>query len=79
VEAVIDDWVECLQGLPAWAIQKSCQWWICSKNDMHRSKPLPGDIEGLARKELGVIRVAEIAVERFAKGKAPLRLVEERI
>ncbi|WP_306150680.1 hypothetical protein [Roseovarius sp. MMSF_3281] len=77
MEGIADDWVDELNGLPAWAIQKACQWWIGADNPDRRKRPLPGDISQRARKEMGIIRCAELALERHDQNRMPLRLAHD--
>lgn len=76
MEGIAEDWIAELEDLPSWAIQKACQWWMGHQNPDRRKRPLAGDISLIARKEMGIVRVAEMAVERHLEGKPPLRLVD---
>lgn len=74
MEAVADDWHHALKGFPAWAIANSCRFWLSAANDRHRSKPMPGDIQGLADKEMALIRVAEYWLRVGVAPEAPAQL-----
>lgn len=65
---VAEDWIVQLEGSPEWAIEAACQWWLGAANPDVRKKPLPGEIAKLVRSELGKIRIAKMAVERFKDG-----------
>ena len=64
-EAIADDWYHELRDYPAWAIAKAVRWWMSSKNDKRRYKPVAGDIGERARIEMGIVSVARSAVRRF--------------
>jgi len=66
-----EDWAEALDGLPEWAITKACRWWKGDENVNRRKKPFEGDIVARARFEMGALRVAGWAVERFDDGLRP--------
>lgn len=67
VKAVADDWADILSDYPAWAIANACKWWISRENEHHHRKPLPGDIQDRAHKEMEAVRAAKIIL---AKGIA---------
>ena len=75
--AVAEDWLTELGELPPWAIQKACRWWMSSSNPDRRKKPLPGDIAAQARRELGPVACAEVALKRFDRENAPVRHMTE--
>ena len=64
-EAIADDWHHELKDYPAWAISNACRWWMGRHNDKRRYKPMAGDIAERCQYELGVVRLAEVAVRRF--------------
>ncbi len=66
--AIADDWNAELQGAPSWAIQNACRWWMSADNDKRRQKPMPGDISARCKIELGVVKIAELALRRFEGG-----------
>jgi hypothetical protein len=74
--AIADDWNAELSEFPAWAIQKACRWWMGAENDKRRQKPMPGDIAARCRAEMGVVKVAALAVRRFENGET--QPVEDR-
>jgi len=65
--AIAEDWLAELDGLPAWAIQKACRWWMGSENANRHRKPMPGDIAAVARDKASILGIAErrIASSRF--------------
>lgn len=75
MKSIADDWYHELRELPAWAIVKSVRWWTGKDNSDRRKKPLPGDIAERAQKELGLLFVAQSAINRFDNGTA-LRIEE---
>lgn len=60
------DWHEELREYPSWALQKACRWWMSAENDKRRHKPIAGDIAARAKIEMGVVKVAELALRRFS-------------
>jgi len=70
--AIADDWNAELQGFPGWAIQKSCRWWMSAENATRRQKPMPGDIATRCKIELGVVKVAKLALRRFEEGRGAM-------
>lgn len=66
--AVADDWLALLSDYPAWAIAKACRWWMSMDNPKRGFKPVPGDIQERAHRELEPIRAAKIMVSMGAKG-----------
>lgn len=68
--AIADDWNTELQGYPGWAIQNAARWWMSADNDKRRQKPMPGDIAQRCKAEIGIVKVAEMALRRFEEGRA---------
>lgn len=68
-EAIADDWYHELKEYPAWAIANAVRWWMSSKNDKRRYKPVSGDISERARIEMGIVAVARSAIRRFDNSK----------
>ena len=64
MQAIADDWHHELR-CPAWAISNACRWWMGRHNDKRRYKPMAGDIAERCQYELGVVRLAEVAVRKF--------------
>lgn len=75
--AMAEDWINELKTLPPWAIQKACRWWMSNDNPERRKKPLPGDIAAQARRELGPVACAEVALKRFERANAPVRAAQQ--
>lgn len=65
--AIARDWIEALDGLPGWAIQRACAWWIGPENPDLGKRPLPGHIARLARDEMGGVRMIEAAIRDFSR------------
>jgi len=63
-KAIADDWCEMLSGYPAWAISNACRWWMGRENQNKVRRPLPGDIQEAAHREMEKVRVARIALSR---------------
>lgn len=63
--AIAADWHEELQSYPGWALQKACRWWMSADNSERRKKPMPGDIAIRAKREMGVVKIADRAVRQF--------------
>lgn len=61
---IADDWFSVLDGLPDWAIERACRWWLSADNPKRRNKPMPGDIEASARGEVALLDMAEGLVKR---------------
>lgn len=73
VKAIADDWADLLSEYPAWAIAKACKWWISRENEHHHRKPLPGDIQDRAHREMGAVRAARMVLERGIAAPEPER------
>ena len=69
--AIARDWIEALDGLPGWAIQRACAWWIGPENPDLGKRPLPGHIARFARDEMGGVRMIEAAIRDFSRRKIP--------
>lgn len=65
--AIARDWIEALDGLPGWAIQRACAWWIGPENPDLGKRPLPGHIARFARDEMGGVRMIEAAIRNFSR------------
>lgn len=65
--AIARDWIDALQGLPGWAIERACAWWIGPDNPDLGKRPLPGHIAKLAREEMGGVRMIESAIRDFGR------------
>lgn len=65
VKVMAEDWAESLRGYPEWAITKAVRWWKSDANTERKRKPLEGDIVARVRFEMGIVKVAEGALERF--------------
>ena len=63
-KAIAEDWCEMLSGYPAWAIANACRWWMGRENPNKARRPLPGDIQDAAHREMEKVRVARIALSR---------------
>lgn len=61
-KAVARDWIETLERYPAWAIAKACRWWLSMENPRKSFKPVPGDIQDRAHRELEGVRAARVMV-----------------
>lgn len=61
-KAVARDWIETLETYPAWAIAKACRWWLSMENPRKSFKPVPGDIQDRAHRELEGVRAARVMV-----------------
>ena len=64
-EAIADDWHHELKGYPAWAIANAVRWWMSRHNDKRHRKPMCGDISERAKFEMGIVRLADVAVKTF--------------
>lgn len=64
VKMIADDWAEILGPYPAWAISNACKWWLGRENEHHHRKPLPGDIQDRAHKEMEAIRAAKVVMAK---------------
>ena len=71
-QAMAVDWMNELDGLPAWSIEAACIWWLGSTNPDIRRKPLPGEISKRARDAMGILRVGDTVLDRHAKGLPPM-------
>lgn len=58
-------WGAELEGYPAWVIQKAVRWWLGSDNPRCARKPTPGEIARRCKREMGVVKVAEVALRKF--------------
>lgn len=74
-----EDWAEALAEYPEWAITKACRWWKGADNPHRRKKPLEGDIEARAKTEMGIIKVAEMAMRHFESGTQPYSPVADEV
>lgn len=69
---IASQWHRELDGLPAWAIEAACAWWVGRNNDKRGKKPLPGDISARATMEMSPVRFAAKQVEAYqAYGDTP--------
>ncbi|MBA86120.1 MAG: hypothetical protein CML69_15510 [Rhodobacteraceae bacterium] len=64
---VAKDWQAELEGLPGWAIEAACSWWLSRHNPSRRKKPLPGDISERAHLEARIITAGRKQVEWYEK------------
>ena len=78
LQMMAEDWSHALSNFPMWAIDKSIRWWKSADNPERKRKPLEGDIEARCNHEMGVVRVAEISVQRFERGARPQKLEPDR-
>lgn len=62
-KAKAKDWGDILSGYPAWAINNAAQWWMSMENPERKRKPLPGDIQERAYKEMMGVRAAETVLQ----------------
>lgn len=62
VRAVAVDWADMLADYPAWAIANACRWWLGHENPRRSYKPVPGDIQYRAHREMEGVRAAKIMV-----------------
>lgn len=62
-KAKAKDWGDILRGYPAWAINNAAQWWMSMENPERKRKPLPGDIQERAYKEMMCVRAAETVLQ----------------
>lgn len=67
--AVAEDWVALLEPYPAWALANACRWWISMDNPRRSFKPVPGDIQERAHRELEGVRAARIMLSMGVAGK----------
>lgn len=67
----IEDWSTSLNEFPEWAIAAACRWWTSEHNDSRRYRPQIGDIVKQARREMGGVDVARMAIRRFDRGVRP--------
>ena len=67
MRGIAADWVFELNGLPEWALQDACRWWMSKDNPQRKRKPLAGDISDRAYQEMVIVRAAKNAVEKFDK------------
>ena len=56
-----------MEGLPGWAIEAACSWWLSRHNPSRRKKPLPGDISERAHLEARIITAGRKQVEWYEK------------
>jgi len=63
-KAIADDWCEMLSGYPAWAIANACRWWMGRENPHKARRPLAGDIQEAAWREMERVRVARMTIAR---------------
>jgi hypothetical protein len=63
-QAIANDWCEMLAPYPAWAIANACRWWMSRENPNKARRPLPGDIQEAAHREMEMVRVARITLSR---------------
>ena len=63
-KAIADDWCEMLSSYPAWAIANGCRWWMGRENPHKARRPLAGDIQEAAYREMERVRVARITLGR---------------
>ncbi len=68
MKAIADDWQQELKVYPAWAIAKAVRWWMSSENKDRRKKPMAGDISDRARKEMGIVMLAQSSIRLFDSG-----------
>lgn len=64
VKMIADDWADILREYPAWAVSKACKWWLGRENPHHHRKPVPGDIQERAHKEMDAVRAAKIILSK---------------
>lgn len=69
VKMIADDWADLLKDYPAWAISNACKWWLSRENQHHHRKPLPGDIQEKAHREMEAIRAARLVMARKSQEK----------
>lgn len=67
LKGVAADWQRELAGLPEWAIDAACGWWLSRHNPKRRNKPMPGDISERAHKEAAVVDVGRVAIKNYGK------------
>lgn len=84
-EMEAEDWLEALDGLPKWAIEKSVRWWKGPDNPDRRKRPMEGDIASRAKTEAGNVRaVSSLAArarnvsQRYIEPPRPSRMSAER-
>jgi len=65
MHAIGEDWQSELEGLPAWAINAACRWWMSHENKERRKKPIAGDIGEKARAYIARVDLARLALLRF--------------
>lgn len=65
MKSVAKDWIRELKGLPEWAVENACAWWLSRANSKRAKKPMPGDISERAHREIGIITVGRKQIEFF--------------
>lgn len=69
-DSVLRDFARILQGFPLWALEEAKTIWLSDDNPRHRQKPVPGDIQALARR---VMQPVEAAKQRLSEQEARTR------
>ena len=72
LKGVAADWQRELSGLPEWAVDAACAWWLSRHNAKRRNKPMPGDISEQAHKEAAIVKIGEKVIENYERyGDSP--------
>ena len=77
--AIAADWEHELRPYPAWAIANAVRWWMGADNPERRKKPMVGDIAERCVKEMELVRVAEICLNRDTIYSPQLEYRNERV
>ena len=77
--AIAADWEHELRPYPAWAIANAVRWWMGVDNLERRKKPMVGDIAERCVKEMELVRVAEICLNRDTIYSPQLEHRNERV
>jgi hypothetical protein len=70
-DSVLRDFARILQGFPLWALEEAKTIWLSDDNPKHRQKPVPGDIQALARR---IMQPVEAAKQRLSEQEARSRV-----
>jgi hypothetical protein len=64
-EMEAEDWLEEMDGLPRWAIDRAVRWWKGPDNPDRRKRPLEGDISKLAKRYAGNVKAVPLLADRM--------------